>query len=254
MLVYTLHVEPEVKDQVPADSPPVTDKAPKGAKVITKDQAPKEQSETTKVASEETPKEEEVFEDHMGRKLTSKQLHTEYVKSQSYITKLEQKQAEWEKSAQKEASKAIAENDYLKDVDPNVREAIIKIVTPVIEDSLKRKDAEIQKRAQDEAFTKRLDELEAKYKGGNGLPKFERAKVLAAMQDPTNNIFDPEWKFKEMNYATLMDHEIKQAIKGKSGEVETESTGGAAPRKPDATKSPKTFEEASKSFFNRLSS
>jgi len=228
-------------DQVQQDNP-----TPEGEE----GQASEEQSEPTDVAEAKS----EVFTDHLGRELTPKQLHEEYLKTQGYVTKLEQERAEWEKSAQKEAARAVSENNYLKDVDPNVREAIVQIVTPVIEDSLRRRDADEQKRAQDEAFNKRLAELKTKYPGGNGLPKFDEVKVLAAMQDPSNSIFDPEWKFRELHWSEFVDFETKRAIKGKSGGVETESTGGSQPRKPDAAKSPKTWDQAARSAMSRLTS
>ena len=234
------------QDQVQQDSPTGPETIKKEESVS--DQASTEQSETTSV-EEAKP---EVFKDHLGRELSTEQLQSEYLKTQSYVTKLEQERLEWEKSAQKEAARAVSENDSLKDVDPNVREAIVQIVTPVIEESLKRRDSEAQKRAQDEAFTNKLTELKTKYPGGGGVPKFDEVKVLAAMRDPSNSIFDPEWKFKEMNYAAFMDHEIKQAMKGKSSETRTEDTGSSQPRKPTSDKSPKSWDEAAKAALSRL--
>jgi len=229
----------EVTDQVTEDSSQV------------EGQAEEEQSEATEdVAKEAEPV---TFEDHLGRKLTPEQLHKEYMKTQSYITKLEQDRLEWEKSAQKEASRAVSESNALKDVDPNVRDAIVQIVTPVIQDHLKQRDAESQRKAENEAFDRRLSELESKYKGGNGLPKFEKVKVLAAMRDPSNQTFDPELKFKEMNWSAILDYEIKQAIKGKSADLETEATGSSQARKPEG-KTPKTWEDAAKSAYSRVNS
>ena len=243
----------EVKDQVQQDNQPAPEEPKsKGPKVIKKEapvsQAETEQSETTQVAEEAKP---QVFKDHLGRELTAEQLYEEYSKTQNYVSKLEKERLEWEKKAQDETVKAVSENTLLKDVDPNVREAIVQIVTPVIEDSLRRRDADAQRRAQDDAFTKRLGELKDKYPGGNGLPKFDEVKVLAAMRDPTNSIFDPEWKFREMNYANFVDYEIKQAMKGKSSGAETESTGGSQPRKPE-TKAPKTWSDAAKAALSRF--
>lgn len=238
----------ETNDQVQADSPVSEPEA--GPQVIKKDQATEEQSETTENVVEEAKP--QVFTDHLGRELTAEQLHQEYMKTQGYISKLEKERLEWEKATKEEASKAVSESEHLKDVDPNVREAIVQIVTPVIEQHLRLKDAEAQKRAQDEAFTKRLDELESKYKGGNGLPKFDRRNVLLAMQDPTNSIYDPEWKFKQMHYADFLDYEIKQAMKGKSGTTETEATGSNQPRKPTSMKTPDSWEEAAKSAYSRI--
>ena len=101
--------------------------------------------QTTKDVTEEAKP--ELFKDHLGRELTTEQLQEEYTKTQSYITQLETEKKKWEESAQKEAAQAVSENEYLKDVDPNVREAIVQIVTPVIENRLQQKDAEEQKKS-----------------------------------------------------------------------------------------------------------
>lgn len=231
----------EVQDQVQSDS---QDSEPSEDT----DQVSTEQSETSEEVAEAKPP---VFTDHLGRELTGEQLQEEYRKTQSYVTKLEQQRAEWEKSAQQEAAKAVSENEHLRDVDPNVREAIVQIVTPVIEESLKRRDAEDQKRAQDEAFTKRLTELKTKYPGGNGLPKFDDIKILAAMREPNNSVFDPEAKFKEIHEKAFIDYYVKQAMKGKSADVKTEDTGGS-PRKPRSDKTPSTWEAAAKRALSRL--
>lgn len=234
----------EVQGQVQEDS------QTSGPEVIGREegQVSEEQSET----SEDVAEVKSVFTDHLGRELTPEQLHEEYMKTQSYVTKLEQERAEWEKSAQKEAAKAVAENEHLQDVDPNVREAIVQIVTPVIEDSLRRRDAEAQQRAQNEAFDRRLKELKTKYPGGDGLPKFDEVKVLAAMRDPNNSIYDPEALFKIMNWNSFLDHANKQAMKGKSSDTKTEDTGGSAPRKPGSDSTPKSFDEATRRAISRM--
>ena len=236
----------EVNDQVQQDSPV-------SAETIRAepDQVPDEQSETSEEVAEEAKP--ELFKDHLGRELTAEQLHEEYTKTQSYVTKLEQERAEWEKSTQVEAAKAVSENELLQGVDPNVREAIIQIVTPVIEDSLKSRDIAAQRQAQDAAFTAKIADLKKQYPGGDGKPKFDEVKVLAAMQDPDNSIYDPEWKFKEMNWAAFVDFETKQAMKGKSSSTKTEDTGGTQPRKPEG-KTPQNWEDAGKAALSRISS
>ena len=239
----------ETQDQVQEDSPVSEATGPPVLKKDESDQVSEEQSETTEDAAEEAK--DSVYKDHLGRELTGEQLHEEYMKTQGYITKLEDERKQWEQTAQQAASTAVSEDKLLKDVDPNVREAIVQIVTPVIEDSLKRRDVETQRKAQDTAFTTKVDGLKTKYSGGDGLPKFDEVKVLAAMQDPSNSIFDPEAKFKEMNEAAFIDYYVKQAIKGKSSDTKTEDTGGSSPRKPQG-KVPQTWDEAAKSALSRV--
>jgi len=236
-------MEEEIKDQVQEDTS-VTEvtKEPK------EKQASKEQSETTDVTTEPESK---VYKDHLGRELTADQLHQEYLRSSSYITKLEKQAKEWETKSREEASKVVADNDLLKNVDPNVKEAIIQIVSPVIKEHFKQRDEDSLKRERDVAFESRIVATEKKYPGNNGLPKFDREKVLEAMRDPNNDIFDPEKKFKDMNEEMFKDVIIKEALKNKSGGPSTEDTSGGAPRKPDA-KTPSTWEEAAKSAWSRL--
>lgn len=236
----------ETNDQVQEDSQEST--GPVTIKRDEPDQAPEEQSETTEDVEEAK---DELFEDRFGNKLTAQQLHEKYMETAGYITRLEQERKEWEESAQKEAAKAVSENELLANVDPNVRGAIIEIVTPVIQDALRQKDAESEKRAQQEAFDNRISELRGKYPGGDGRPKFDEIKVLAAMQDPSNRgIYDPEAMYWELNRKALIDYEVKQALKGKSSDVKTEDTGSSQPRKPDKSP-PKTWDQATKSAISR---
>jgi len=211
-------------------------------------QASEEQPETTE--DEQGEAKPQVFTDRFGNELTAEQLYEKYMGTAKYITQLEAEKKQWEQSAQKEASQAVSENEYLKNVDPDVKEAIVQIVTPVIQDSLRQRDAAAQKKAQDEAFSQKLNALKDKYPGGNGLPKFEEAAVLQAMRDPDNTIFDPEWKFKEMNFDKFVDFEIKQAMKGKGSGVKTESTTGTQPKKPERA-TPKTWEDAARAAMSR---
>ena len=237
----------ETKDQVQEDSQEST--SPDKVERLP-DQDPEEQSETTKdVAEEAKPT---VYKDHLGRELTGEQLHEEYTKTQSYITRLEADKKKWEESAQKEASELVSENELLKNVDPNVQAAIVNIMTPVLDARDRQKEAKTQKRAADEAFTKRLEECVEKYKGGDGLPKFDRVKVLAAMQESSNSIYDPEAKFKQLHEKDFIDYYVKQAIKGKSADIETEDTGSTQPRKPGSDKTPKNWDEAAKRALSRL--
>ena len=234
----------EVNDQVQQDSPAPNEGA--------QDQASAEQSDTS-------TSEQELYELPDGRKVEASELskewkenfYPEFTRRSQELKVLQEEAKKWEESAQKEAVQAVSENEYLKDVDPNVREAIVQIVTPVIENRLQQKDAEEQRRAQDEAFAARLEELKTKYPGGDGLPKFEETKILQAMQEEGNSNYDPEALFKMMHWDAFMDHANKQAMKGKSSGTKTEDTGGSQPRKPDK-KTPKTFEEAGKSALSRM--
>ena len=204
-----------------------------------------EQSETTKDVTEETP----TFE-FLGKNLTAEELYDKAKTQQGYVSQLEADKKKWEESAQKEASEMISENKLLSEVDPNVREAIVQIMTPVLDERDQRKEAESQKIAQDEAFTVKIEKAKETFPGGDGMPKFDEVRVLAAMNEPGNETFDPETKWMLMHMKAYIDRENKKALKGKSSGVKTEDTGGTAPRKPKG-KDPKSWDEASKAFLSR---
>jgi len=236
-------------DQVSTDSSATTPAPTKGAKVLAKDQVPQKQSETT-----EEPVASNLYDLPDGRKLAGDQLKEEYLKLNSEFTRRSQKladyerqQAETEARNKKTAEEAVSQNRLLENVDPSVRDAIVQIVSPVIQEALSaREKVEAQKRNQ-EAFDTRLAELEKKYPG-----KFDRVEILRKMQDPSNEIYDPEVLYQRLHWDEYLDAQIKAAMKGKSSGVQTENTSTEAPRKPGESKSPSTWAEASKNAVSRL--
>lgn len=194
-----------------------------------------------------------------GRELTPEQLYKEYNQLLPEFTRRSQKLSEYEKAqaeksrtAEENARNAVNDDESLANVDPQVREAIIKIVTPVIEGTLKQREAQEEKRQQDEAFKKELESLESKFNGKDGLPKFDRNSVLTKMAEPGNRIYDPEMMYKHLNEKAYNDYLIKQALKSQAGGTKTEDTFGT-PEKPSGV-SPSTFEEASRNALSRIAS
>ena len=202
----------------------------------------KEQSETTDVQEAKA----DVYVDHLGRELTGEQLHSEFISQQKYITGLEQKAKARETEIQSEAADAVSKNELLQNVDPNVKEAITRIVTPVIQDALRQRDEAEEAKAQDEALRKRFDDTAEKYGGKDGYPKFDRTKVTNFMLQ--SQVYDPEKAYLLMNQASIIDAEVRKAMKG--GKPSTESTVGSTPGKPQG-KSPSSWEEASKRASSR---
>ena len=235
----------ETQDQGQENSQEST--GPETVQKIDDSQDSTEQSETTEDVTEETP----TFE-FLGKNLTAEELYEKAKVQQGYVSQLEADKKRWEESAQKEAKEMISENELLSQVDPNVREAIVQIVTPVLDERDRRKEAEAQKIAQNEAFSTKIEKAKETFPGGDGMPKFDEVKVMAAMQEPDNETFDPETKWMLMNIKAYIDRENKQALKGKSSKTKTEDTGGSAPAKPQG-KTPKTWEEANKSAVSRMS-
>ena len=168
------------------------------------------------------------------------------------LAELKRQQKEAGNTAATEAREQVGKSELLKNVPPDVKEAIVQIVTPLIQDSFKQRE-EIA--AQDESrrkFKAESESLKVEFPGKNGLPKFDENEVLAAMRDPSNRIYDQRAKFHQMHEKEFMDVAIKEALKKQSGGNYTEQTGSSADHKPDK-KSPKTFDEASKAFLERLS-
>lgn len=206
---------------------------------------PQEQSETTQDVAEAKPA---MFTDHLGRELTAEQLHEEYLKSQSYITNLERKVQERETRVQAETVKAVESNELLQNVDPNVKEAITRIVTPVIQDALRQRDEAAEKTARDNELRQRFANAETKYDGKNGYPKFNRVAVTDFMLK--SEVYDPEKAYLIMNQAGIIDAEVRKAMKGKTT-TGTESTAGSTPAKPEG-KPAESFDEASKRAMSRI--
>lgn len=249
----------ETKDQVQKDSPNSNEvKVEKsGPKVIKKDQAPQEQSDKGEVKEEIVDK-PKLYKTPDGRDLTADEIYDEYNKLSPEFTRRSQRLADYERKEaeirrrnESEADDAIAKNKLLEGVDPTVREAIVELVKPVIQDALLARDRDSEKKEQQRTFDKRLEELEKKYPGGNGLPKFSKVDILKKMQDPSNEIYDPEVLYQRINWDSFMDYHIKNAIKGKSGTPSTESTSTEAPRKPSEVTPARTWSEASRNAFNR---
>jgi hypothetical protein len=244
-----------VQDQVQKDSPVVAE-APKGPKTIKKDQAPQEQSETT---VSEPVKESKLYKLPDGREVSADELYSEhtekllpeFTRRSQKLAEIERKESEMQERNKRAAEESVSQNKLLEDVDPSVREAIVQMVSPVIQQAFaERERADAQKRDQ-EKFDARLKELESKYPGGNGLPKFDRMVILRKMQEPGNEVYNPEVLYKELNWDTYIDYFNKQAMKGKSGGVSTESTSTEAPRRPGETAKPASWAEASRRAATR---
>lgn len=249
-------MEPETKDQVTTGTPDTT-----GDTSATKEQAGTGQSETSTGEGTPTEKSYKIATPQGEREFkTMDELYEYASKVSPNFTKISQENAELRRKVEEREAKAtqatqdaIAKNPLLENVDPNVRDAIVQIVQPVISEALKAKDLEAQKRAEDQAFAAELDNLEKEFPGGDGRPKFSKVEVLAAMREPTNRIYDPKVKFYEMYRQEIEDHLIKQALKDKSGGTKSERTGGTPPQKPEG-KAASNFEEAARNAFERLRS
>ena len=219
-----------------------------------------EKSDKGQSNDSEGTKETELFELPDGRKVDAKTLSHEW-KENFYpeFSRRSNKLSEFEKAAKdagnaaaSEARDQVNKSELLKNVPPDVREAIIQIVAPVIQETFKQRDEQMAQGERQKQFDAELKTLESKYPGKDGLPKFDRNDVLAAMRDSSNRVYDPETKFRQLHEKEFMDVTIKEALKKQAGGNATEETGSSADRKPDK-KTPKTFDEAGKSFLERLS-
>ncbi len=133
-----------------------------------------EQSETTEDVGKEA---ESKTYSVLGKDVSSDELFDEYTKTQSYITKLQQDAATREAEVQKEAASAVSENELLQNVDPNVKEAISRIVTPIIQSALTQRDEAAQKEAKDKELRQDFADAEKKHDGKDGYPKFNKDGV-----------------------------------------------------------------------------
>lgn len=201
-------------------------------------------------------KQDKLYKTPDGRELNADQMYEEYGKLYPEFTRRSQKLSEYERKEKEAEAQANAEanksvQEKLKNVPPDVREAILGIVQPVIKDALTARERADEQRQRDEAFDKELSALEKEFPGGDGKPKFDRKELIEAMRKPDNRNFDPRSKFWELRRKELTDYEIKQAMKGKSGGTATERTGHTDSQKPDQ-KTPKTFAEARQAAIARV--
>lgn len=232
----------ETKDQDQAGTPVET---------ISNEQPATEQSETTK---SETP-EKELFELPDGRKVDASTLskewkenfYPEFTRRSQQLAEIKRQEAETEARNKRTAEESVSQNKLLENVDPTVRDAIVQIVSPVIQEALGQRDKAEELKRSNEAFDKRLNDLEKKYPG-----KFNKIEILKAMQDPANEIYDPEVLYQRLHWDTFLDEQIKAAMKGKSGGVTTESTSTEAPKAPGESTPPTSWAEASRRAMSRI--
>ena len=214
------------------------------------EQTNEEQSETTV----ETP-EVELFELPDGRKVDSSTLskewkenfYPEFTRRSQKLADIERATKESEARNKRTAEESVGKSELLENVDPSVRDAIVQIVSPEIQRALSLRDKEEEAKRSNEAFDNRLNDLEKKYPG-----KFKKTEILRKMQEPTNEIYDPEVLYQKLHWDDYLDAQIKAAMKGKSSGTTTENTSTQAPRKPGKTTSPKSWNEASKRASSRV--
>lgn len=212
-----------------------------------------EQPVTEQSTKSETP-EKELFELPDGRKVDSSTLskewkenfYPEFTRRSQQLADIKRTNQEAEARNKKTAEESVQKSSLLENVDPSVRDAIVQIVSPVIQEALGQRDKAEQVKRDNEVFDKRLTDLEKKYG-----KKFDRVEILRKMQEPTNEIYDPEVLYQKLHWDEYMDEQIKAAMKGKSGGTSTESTATDEPRKPGDTTPPKTWAEASRRAISR---
>jgi len=222
-----------------------------GRKIITKDTDTQAQNEE-KSNESEGKETEELFDLPDGRKVPAEELSKEW-KENFYpeFTRRSQQLAEFKKAeenrkaeAEKNARSSVKESDALKGVAPEVKEAIIQIVSPELEKVKQDLVLQSQQKEADAAFDRQMEALEKEFPGGDGKPKFDRVEVLKEMQKEGNKNFDPRSLFRQVHEEEFKDAWVKEALKKQKGGTQSESTGKTS-HKPER-KTPKTFEEAAR--------
>lgn len=223
----------------------------------TDNQETQDNIEQSDVASESEEIVEGLLKLPDGRELSGEQVLNEYTKLNSEFTRRSQELAALKKEQEargQEVEKRVSamdENPLLKDVPPDVKEAIRGLTEPLIQEALQKIDQDRVQKETDRAFQASLDKLERQYNGKNGLPKFDREKILEGMADPNNKVYDPEAFFLINNREPIRDYEIKQYLKNKAKPTLTENTGSGEPRTPQ-TNTPSSWDEASRSAASRF--
>lgn len=85
-------------------------------------------------------------------------------------------------------------------------------------------EAKLEQREQDLALQREVSQLESKYDGKDGRPKFDKDKVLNFALE--KQIGDLDAAYNELHRQKLIDWHVKQAV-SKSGGVKSESSDGS---------------------------
>lgn len=218
-----------------------------------------QEAQDVKQSNEET-KEQELFELPDGRKVDAltlskewkEKFYPEFTRRSQALADFRKREEQLKATSEDEARQAVEENDKFKDVPQEVKELIIETAKPLFEQLKQEEENRLNEKRTQEQFKKELDDLETKYNGKDGLPKFDRNKVLMAMKEPTNRIYDPEAKYISMHREAYNDYLIKQALKQQGGSLNTESTTGD--HSQPESKSPSTFAEARRAAMARITS
>lgn len=156
-----------------------------------------------------------------------------------------------EARAEDAAKDAVDKSPLLEGVDPNVKELIQQISLAGFKEYMKAEQEKAAKEQKDAEWQRRFDDAIKNHDGSDGFPKAEKDTLIKFMTE--KEIYDPEEAYQALNREKREDILIKKALQDKGIATSTESTGGEAPRKP-SEKTPSSWEEATKSAFNRLPS
>lgn len=223
----------------------------------TTEQVGTEQSETTEEGTEVSKTYKIDFPDGTFKNMSSDELHEHYQKIGPNFNKVSQELSSYKKAdserearAETKAQEALDSNNLLKDVDPNVKEAIGQIAKEQLTAYIKQQEITRAREDKDREWNSRLDTAVDSHDGKDGLPKFDKDKMLEFMIE--KDIYDPEIAYSIAHKDVIADKMIKDALKGKGSDVETESTGGNTDKKKPSGKTASTFAEAAKNAHARL--
>ena len=222
-------------------------------------QADNHQESQDQSSQSDSKEEEKIFTDSFGNKYTAEEFQAKFNEISSSFTKKAEEAKRYKQEleslkgqAQADAKKAVDESEVLKNMPPEVKLAVQKIVEPMFEEFARRQQEAARQAEADRAFEAELQRLEKEFDGSNGLPKFDRQKILEIMQQSDNKIFDPFELYKKINEKAWNEYIVKQALKDRDKDIQTENTGSGQRTPP--SKRPKTFQEAARAFYARLTS
>lgn len=118
---------------------------------------------------------------------------------------------------------------------PNPQEEVVKqTLEKYLRDLGYVKKEELERQEADRQLQQTIKSLEKKYNGKDGLPKFNREKVIAYAQE--HLIGDLEVAYKTMHEAEIIDAKVKQIL-GKTKGVKTEVSDGSGSANVGTTQS-----------------
>ncbi len=202
--------------------------------------------------AEQSAEEKELYELPDGSKVPMEEalkkfksdFWPEFTRRSQKLRELEQRDREM--TEREEAERLQREALDKVEVPPEVKEAVLAIVRPEVENTIRTYSQQEQNKA---AWDESFDKLGEKWDGTGGKPKYndiaDRERVFDYIEQSGYKISDPMTAWEKMHEEEIKDYWVKDALRKQKGRPLTEQTG-TRPRTEPKSKPASTWQEARK--------